>query len=374
MKILILTGHFYPEIHPRAFRAKELACNLAIKGHNVKVCTLRTIVDFDYKQYEKENNISIQRLNLYSQTGISQNIKSVTSPFNNRIFKLYRFLIDYFIAGSLFINAIRIKKKLKLSKDLDLVISLSTPFMNHMAMALIRKSTKNLKARFIADSGDPFYKSQQTKRAPYFYFIEKRIYKQYDYLTVPAEASIAAYKGLIASSKIRIIPQGFNLDNIKLAPFKRTKIVTFAYSGVFYSDIRNPKFLLDFLSKLTMDFRFEIYLRYKDQSISKLLSQYPNLLENKLAVTYAINRDDLLYNLSAVDFLINIDNTTTTQIPSKLIDYAITKRPIFTCNSSNFSEEVFMKFLNRDYSESFKIVLNSYDINHISKKFLELSG
>ena len=35
MKIAILTAVFHPELHPRAFRAYELAKEYAIQGHDV---------------------------------------------------------------------------------------------------------------------------------------------------------------------------------------------------------------------------------------------------------------------------------------------------------------------------------------------------
>jgi len=372
MKILIVTGNFYPELHPRAFRSTELACKFASDGHNVHVCLLRTIMGFDYNKYAIKNNLTIQNLNLYSQTNLSRELYKTANPIALSLLKVYRFLLNYFLDGSLFINSSKIKKHLNLTNDLDLVISISTPFMNHLAVASARKYMNNLHAKFVADSGDPFYRSQQTKRAPYFYCVEKNTYKQFDYLVVPAEAAIDAYHGLISTGKIKVIPQGFNMQNIKLAKYIVSKKITFAYSGVFYNDIRNPKFLLDFLVELDKDFLFEIYLRHRDESITNILNQYILLLGNKLNVTYAIKRDDLLYRLSAADFLINIDNLTTTQIPSKLIDYAITKRPIFTCNSKDFDKNKFIRFLNKDYKDSLKIDITPYDINNVANQFLDL--
>ena len=372
MKILILTGNFYPELHPRAFRAKELACKLATDGHNVIICLLRTINGFDYIKYAVENNITIHNLNLYNQSGVSRKLQNTTNPVKLGLQKIYRFLLNYFLDGSLFINAAKIKKQLRITNDFDLVISLSTPFMNHLAVASVRKHSNNSHTIFVADSGDPFYRSQQTKRAPYFFCIEKNTYKQFDYLTVPAEAAISAYHGLISTSKIKVIPQGFNLNNIKLASFKESDKITFAFAGVFYNDIRNPRFILDFLVEWNKDFHFDIYLRHKDELITNILDHYITLLGDKLTVTYAINRDELLYRLSSADFLINIDNLTTTQIPSKLIDYAITNRPIFTCNSINFDKNKFTRFLNKDYSESLKIDITPYDINNVANQFLGL--
>jgi len=373
MKILILTGHFYPELHPRAFRANELACEFSRNGHDANVAILRTIANFDYEKYQKESNLKIQKLNLYNQLDILlPEPYSSSNKFLLWFENKYRFILDYFIGGLLFVNAVKIKKNIKLTNDYDLVISLSTPFMNHLGMALVKKQITNPRTIFVADSGDPFYRSQQTKRAPYFYYLEKYIYKKFDFLTVPAEASLNAYKGLIELNKIKIIPQGFNMENIKLGKVSPSEKITFAYSGVFYLDIRNPEFLLKTLVDLDIDFRFDIYLRHKDVAVTNLLKKYTPLLGDKVSITYGIKRDDLIYNLSTVDFLVNIDNLTTTQIPSKLIDYAITKRPIYSCNSTNYYKDDFLRFLRRDYSKSKYIDVSPYDIKKVTNQFIEL--
>ena len=41
--------------------------------------------------------------------------------------------------------------------------------------------------------------------------------------------------------------------------------------------------------------------------------------------------------MSKMDFLINLENLNKEQSPSKLIDYAISKRPIFSFNQNNFN-------------------------------------
>lgn len=244
--------------------------------------------------------------------------------------------------------------------------------MNLLGLALFIRENKFPNTLYVADSGDPFYRSQQTKRAFYFYFLEKYVYKKFKYLSVPAEESVGAYSGLIEDFKIKIIPQGFNLEKVKLSKPKEQDKIVFAYSGVFYSDIRNPEFLFQALLNLDIDYQFDIYLREKEDFSTRLLKIYKELLGDKLNIKYGLIREDLLYELSSVDFLINIENRTSTQIPSKLIDYAITKRPIYSCNSENYKEEDFLRFLNRDYSSSKYVDASKYDIKIIAGKFINL--
>lgn len=372
MKILILTGHFFPEIHPRSFRSNELACELSRKGHDVNVVSLRTIKFFDYAEYEKDNKIKISKLDLY-KTELSAAIeKKNDNSFVIAIRRKFRFLVDYFFGGNLIFYSRKIQKKLPFSADYDLVIALSTPFMNLLGVALLKKNLKKNKTIFVADSGDPFYRSQQTRRAPYFYFLERFVYSHFDYLTIPDIAAKEAYDGLIETDKIKIIPQGFRMDNFVLPEFLTSDVISFAYCGVFYLDIRNPKFLLDRLLELKIPFKFELYLREKTPAVTLLLKKYEILLGDKLNINYGLTRKNMLAKLGEVDFLVNIENLTSTQIPSKLIDYSITKKPIFSCKASSFSEDIFDKFLNRDYSDSLKINSERFNIKLVANQFLDL--
>lgn len=367
MNIAILTGHFTPEIHPRAFRSFELAKELSREGNAVTVYSLSSFEDFDYTAIEKQFNIKIIHLNLYKR---SCSIKKQRSKAS----KIVKAMTDYFLAGRLFQNAYAISRRISTSlSHFDVVISISTPFMNLYGAALCRKrKTVAGKQLYIADSGDPFYRSKQTKRAWYFYFIEKNIYKQYDYLSIPEKSAMPAYTGLLDEKKIVIIPQGFDLNSIKLPSYERNSICTFSYSGVFYMDIRNPKFLFDYLEGLDIEFIFNVYMRYEDEIITQLISSYSEKTRKKIHLFYAIQRQDLLVELSKSDFLINFENTVTTQVPSKLIDYAIVGRPILSCNSDTFSPELLDKFLQGNYEDQLIIDKNKYDIKTVTKQFLDL--
>ena len=374
MKILILTGHFFPELHPRAFRAAELANEFARRDHDVTVALLRTIAHHSYEQYTQKYNVKFQKLNIYKQVGGSR-IFSNNYRFHWQavLYKVYRYLLEYFMDGSLFINAKKIAKRISIRNDVDFVISLSTPFMNHLAIANYRKAFPHSNTIFVADSGDPFYRSQQTSRAPYFFYIEKYIYRAFDYLAVPSSKSIPAYIGMIDPSKLRVIPQGFNLSMVKLNEYTPSQIMNFAFCGVFYDDIRNPQFLLEYLLKVDSKYFFHIFLRHEDPVVSKMLAPYVSQMKNKIKIYYGVNRDDLLLTLSTMDFLINIDNLTTTQVPSKLIDYAIVKRPILSFNVNTFSSEKFNRFLERDYTDSLVIDVTPYDIKNVAAQFIDLT-
>lgn len=374
MKIAILTAVFHPELHPRAFRAYELAKEYAIQGHDVEVFLLTRIKGFDYEQLSQELHIKITILPLYTRELGAENIFQQTNPLLRWIHWGYRWLLEYLLAGNLFAYSTRIAECLKHEmQQKDMVIALSTPFMNLLGLAkYVRAHKAQSKTIYIADSGDPFYYSQQTKRALYFKWVEKWVYRHFDYLSIPTSDAIPAYAPLIPKEKIQIIPQAFNMRDVHLSPAPTSDIPTFAYAGVFYQDIRNPEFLFKHLCTLTEDFRFHVYLRHRDPHITSVLDKYQKQLGEKLIIYYSVKRTDLLYRLSECHFLINISNTTSTQLPSKLIDYGITKRPVYSFDKQSFNPQVFTAFMHGDYTHAMPIDIRPYDIEVVTKQFLEL--
>ena len=374
MKIAILTAVFHPELHPRAFRAYELAKEYAIQGHDVEVFLLTRIKGFDYEQLSQELHIKITILPLYTRELGAENVFQQTQPLLRWIHWGYRWLLEYLLAGNLFAYSTHIAAHLKHEmQEKDMVIALSTPFMNLLGLAkYVHNHKAQSKTIYIADSGDPFYYSQQTKRALYFKWVEKWVYRHFDYLSIPTSDAIPAYAPLIPREKIQIIPQAFNMREVHLSPAPTGDVPTLAYAGVFYQDIRNPEFLLQHLCTLTEDFRFHVYLRHRDPHITSVLDKYQKQLGNKLIIHYSVKRTELLYQLSQCHFLINISNTTSTQLPSKLIDYGITKRPIYSFDKQSFNPQVFAAFMHGDYTHAMPIDIRPYDIEVVTKQFIEL--
>lgn len=367
MNIHIIAGHFAPQLHPRAFRATELAIEFAKRGNRVTVTNCWTIIDHDYEQYCRQygiykiNNLDFFKTTLASSNGISKN-KNI---FNKTI----TFLKEYLLAGSVLVRANKMAKLLQIEDDTDLVIALSTPFTCLLGLSgFIERNGKKFVA--IADSGDPFYYSKQYSKAPWFKRIERNVYKNYDYLTIPTKNAISLYSPLIDIKKIQIIPQGFRMDNLKLYQGEFDGPIRIAYAGVFYRDIRNPEFLFRYLDTCRVDFRLFLYMRNKDLLIDEYLEKYPSL-RGKIEIK-SLPHDELLYELSRMHFLINIENISNTQMPSKLIDYGMSGRPILSCNSANFSSSTMDEFMAGNYSKRYAVDVKRYDIRRIVDEFIEL--
>ena len=276
---------------------------------------------------------------------------------------------NYLMGGNEFRHSKMISKALYIDDDTDMVIAISFPFQCILGASYYLKEHKPSKQGvLIAESSDPHYGNN---RALWFKYIDKNAYSRFDYLTVPTPVAIPAYEGLVQKDKIRVIPQGFNFDNVRLYTGKRTAPVKFAYSGSFFQGIRNPEFLFSYLNDQDMDYEFHWFMLYEEAQWIEMLERYPNLNGKTYRYT-SLDRDSLIFELSKMDFLINIENSTATQRPSKVIDYALTGRPILSFNKDNFEEQKLKDYLTGNYHDSMKVDLSQYDIKNVTKQFLDL--
>ena len=369
MKIHIVGGFFYPQLGPRSNRITELTKEFIRLGHQVNVTIITETEGFDHEGYAKGLGINKwQNLKLYHKPAVGEKVvegHKKSLPFIPTLHKW----ADYLMGGNEFIHARAIEKALDIEEDTDMVIAISFPFQCVLGTSKYLKSHHfNHHCTFVAESSDPH---SGNHLAPWFKLVDKCAYKPFDYLTLPTEVAIPAYIGLLPKDKIRVIPQGFNFDTIRLYQGERTKPVKFAYSGSFFKDIRNPEFLFAFLDKQEMDYEFHWFMLYEAPYFSNLIQKYPNL--NKRTHKYvSLDRDTLLFELSKMDFLINIDNATSTQRPSKIIDYALTGRPILSCNKDYFSDKKMQDYMLGNYYDSMEVDLSQFDIKNVAQQFLLL--
>lgn len=170
--------------------------------------------------------------------------------------------------------------------------------------------------------------------------------------------------------KIHIIPQGFKIREISNEDnYQPNSIPSFAYAGGFIPGMRDPGTFLEFLTELKVDFRFYVYTR--DRSI---LDPFVSKLNGKLIISDYIPRAELLIKLAKMDFLINFDNNTLVQLPSKLIDYIIVNRPVLNIKKT-LDEDVIRQFLKGQYYNAMKMDdVDQYRIENVCHKFLSLSN
>lgn len=346
---------------PRAFRTTELAKELVRQGHQVTVYAL--LGNYDYSSFQEETGIDVRQLGKSSWGNVDSSgyyKRNLFTAFGNRVIKRY----VYFPFIELTWMTKRVVKKEW--RNYDLLITIAFPHSIHWGAAFA-KGNRKVFIKWISDCGDPFMGDKMNKIPKYFKYIEKYWCRRTDYITVPIDGAIKAYYPEFRE-KIRVIPQGFGFSEVKVACYKRNEVPTFAFAGKVYPGTRDPKAFLDFLSNIDKDFRFIVYSNTKG-----FFENYKQALGKKLIINGYIPREELLGILSKMDFLVNIVNDSDTQSPSKLIDYALAKRPILDITSSFTEHEAFSSFLNGDYEKKHgKIDIDKYDIRKVASQFASL--
>ena len=366
MKILIVSGSFFPEISPRSFRTTELAKEFARQGHQVKVI----IPDKkqDYAEFQKNNpGLEVAQTWDLKWKSIQRKDRNVL----DKILWKIRWLLIIFLEYPSIEWWVKMPRILKDEQDYDLLISVAVPHPIHWGIARCFRKKMPVARSWIADCGDPYMgvKTSMYKHPFYFRYFEKAFCRRADYISIPVESAKDSYYREF-HPKIRIIPQAFNFDEVRLQEFKKSSTVRFAYAGAFYTTIRDPRPLLDALMETDLDFEFTVFTSQKE-----MLASYTEKLKEKLIIKEYIPRLDLIYYMSGMDFLVNLENGTSAQIPSKLIDYALSGRPILSLDSQRFDKQKLMGFLKGDYSKAFKIEnIEYYNIKNATKAFIELTN
>lgn len=362
-KILIVCRYFYPEITPRAFRASELAKELALQGHEVFVLTPKKEI---HAVFEKQNNLIIIDLGQLKWRVPDFGHKGIGYVLTRMAVRFLQLSIEYPAIELLF----KVRKSLKKLNGFDLLISIAVPYPIHWGVATTWSKSRKPAKKWIADCGDPYMGDRTDSFRKWFYFkyIEKWFMKKADFISITKDSfKVNYYKEF--HSKIIEIPQGFRFDNIALSEYKPNKIPHFAFAGGFIKDIRDPRKFLEYLTTLNdVEFKFYIYTKSKE-----FIVPYRERLKDKLILMDYIPRAELITNISIMDFLVNFEFDPKIQSPSKLIDYAIAKRPILNITNEKFDVTTINQFLSGDYTNQFIVEnINQYRIENVADKFLKL--
>lgn len=362
-RIILVTNAFYPELSPRSFRASELAKEFSRQGH--KVTVISKYREYNYDGFLNSFNLELK---MWSKSLLPIIPKVPLKALNfilNTVARLLSLLFEYPAIEELF----KVRSMLKKESGYDLMISFAVPYPIHWGTAWARSRNHKIADCWVADCGDPYMgdKLDTFSHPFYFKYLEKFFCRRANYISIPVSTALPAYYPEF-HSKIVIISQGFQFDLYREAVEIKNDQPTFAYAGRFLKGIRDPRPLLNYLLRVNIPFKFYVYT---DQP--ELIEGFKNGLGNKLVISEFIERDELIHKLSKMDFLINFDNNSNINVPSKLIDYAIASRPILNI-TRQFRHEDLDSFMLKDYSKRMILpALETYHISSIAAQFIRLT-
>lgn len=368
MKILIISRSFYPMNSPRSFRTTELVKEFASREHEVTLLTIKN--DAVHLPFEEEYGVTIKDLGPVRFPKIKLNGKSGWRHQVKRGAKRgLNLLFEYPDIELMF----RVHNALKRESGYDLLISIAVPHPIHWGVARAWDEKQTIAKTWVADCGDPYMGQtlDTFNKMFYFKYFEKNFCRKADHITVPVKGAKEGYYPEFRE-KIKVIPQGFKFDEIDInhSAYVKHPVPTFAYAGGLIPGGRDPRKFLDYLITLDQDYRFILFSKSRN-----IIEPYVELSNGKIEIRDLIPRKKLLKVLSGMDFLINFENNTSRQQPSKLIDYYLSGRPVLSVGSFDINKEAIDEFLIGNYCKQYNQEnMDKYRIENVCDRFFDLSS
>ncbi len=397
-RILIVSYFFWPEQTPRAFRAYELAREFNRRNFEVTIVTKKLNVERQFSEpfilhefpiYKRNVDLFIPSKLLGQKGGSastgkqqsagqdSNGLRKLAIPSYLHFWKLFFWPSiwsrEFAKEGTKYLNN-------KLNSEFDLTISVdSFALPSHSLTHKLWKKGQRLGV-VIGDSGDPFTFNPNHKFSLNHYLRERKLLACFDYITVPTSRAISAFTKLgIQQGRIRVIPQGFSFDLAGINQFDLERLspdtTLLVYGGKFKSKIRNPEnFLaaLALLRKQRKKVSCRIYTDLRDPYIQDLRATYEERLSDSLQFNELIMRDEFLSVIQQADYSLNFVNKSKYQVPSKLIDFALTGAKVIDISMDMTPEDIAAKILGHDcYTPELD---PRYDIKNVVNGFISLTN
>lgn len=383
MRILIISPYYFPYINPRAARWTALAEFWAKQGLEVHIiCSKRA----GYKKEEIQNGVAIHRtgynslkevlyhlINTKKRRGEAEESLKSNKPsrskfltlfvwFNENIIKKLYFPDDAFIW---YRKATKRAVKLQNERKFDVLISVSLPFTAQLIGLNFKKKYPNIP--WLVDIGDPFaFQFTHPLNNHFFYKqlninLEKRVLEMADAVSVTTKGAKELYENHFPAmgEKISIMPPLKSRVVAKSAKFSHDvafQKIHIGYFGSFFKNVREPNAFLELLRSTFQqypDWRDKIEIHFFGDIIEHFTKTFEKAEDLKESLKFygLVPKETAEALMGEMDFLLNIGNQTTFQLPSKSVDYLASGKPII--NICSIEADTFASFF-----KSYPFILN----------------
>ncbi len=355
-RVLVVSFSFRPLGNPRAFRWSMLVDRIAAAGYEVDVVTSWVP---GCPPVEVGSGIEVHRTGFRLVEGIRARLRTrraragtaapgaappgltarLGAAVAGLVLRLWRLLLWPDASCLWYWPARACVARLTRSREYDIIISVTPAFTGVLVGAFAKRLIP--RAKWLLDIGDPFgFLEESPPNNLWLYAglnrrVERRALRQAAWVSVTNESVRDRYATTFpkTADKIEVIPPLLSLDSSVrdapgyLTPGRRN----FVYVGTLYRGLREPTFLLDLLvlargmgELQDVDLHF-----FGDVSASAaILMRFEPLLGRGLHVHGQVARDAVAGVMHGADLLINIGNNSLSQLPSKVVEYAATGRPV----------------------------------------------
>jgi len=369
---LIITYHYSPEIDPRAFRWAAVAEYWGTKGYEIDVVSVwepglpNSEVLNKVNVYRVRDNLAILKSFIKNREGnksprydwskIPNKPLARLSPrviYENSLKKLqwpdFSFLW-YF-------SALKKAQELIRTAEYDGIISVSVPFTGHLVGLSLKKKFPQIP--WLVDIGDPFSwldsspPNNLTLYKSLNYSVEGEVFEYADAITVTTKLTQEKYIQFFPklTKKIQVIPPlaspSLVCKNINWF-FSLPEKIRFVFIGSLYKDTRDPDFLLRLFKRLQQTHvrdKLELHFFGRMNDYLEQVEEYRPLLNSKIFIHGLVTHSESKQVMQEADILVNIGNENPSQLPSKVVEYISTGKPVL--NLAKINEDSSAEFFSQ---------------------------
>lgn len=408
MKILIICNSYSPNSDPRALRWTALSEEWAKRGMEVHVVTGEPV---GQARQEIRNGVNVHRLGSGIFSGLRRWSTETSSVLQARdkknqtprlalghthnslsvvLRKLLRLIHDLTWKQAYWPDstclwiwpAARYAIRLGRRHAIDALVTVSHPFSGHVVGLIAQHRLPRL--MWLADSGDPFAFSKEGATNNFWlwkrlnFWVERKLINAVDTFSVTTQETAELYRQYYpdGANKIVVIPPliqpSFLYARSRAEDRPAGGEIMLLFVGVFYKNVRSPKPLLGLFEKLIwnstiLNNSIKLYIIGPTDIVADVLHQYPDL-RDKIVLLGKMPHTKAVKAMFSADCLVNVGNSTHYQLPSKLIEYMATGKPIL--NISSISNDSSSQIL-QNYPVSYNWALNKENDLDALCRFLE---
>ncbi len=370
MKILIITPYFKPYENPRAYRWTQVAMHLQKGGHEVHVLT-----SDDHKLGDETNGLSIHRISYSTPDKAFFQNKSATRgawipDFVKSRIKRHIWPDE---SKTWIRPAFQLGTQVCSDHQIEMIISVSMPFSSH---CIAHQLKQKFSLPWLADIGDPFEIGKQHNFSKKRSEQEKNILSQSNAISVTTQSLADVYTTSLSHHQNHVYLIGpMSSPMMDVPPVRRSRQkdapIKLGYFGTFYRNVREPYPLIQGVNLLAQELKkqnleLHTFGDIKAQFLNRIHSQI-NCTNVRLIAHPNVPRSNVIQTMQNLDALISVGNKNPNQIPSKVVDYVLSRRPII-----HFSTTIEDRVSDYLQSNPLYIPFNSADVSAISQRLIEL--
>ncbi len=351
MQLLLISYYFPPAQNPRAFRWGALADHWARQGHRVEVVTASPPVERaaapDAPRMHHVPEMGWGRWRKHVSTSgpneLPRGKGRAAAMFRRGLRKLHDATWRQMYwpdAACLWLRpAWKTARRLAATRNFDACITVSHPFTAHLVGLRLQREFPGL--RWLTDIGDPFSFLTETPpnnfrlHAARNHAAEEHVLRHCAAVAVTCQGAADVYAERFAGCKNKLhvipplLPAQSSLPTVPLLPTTSAKRLV--YCGSLYRDLRNPERFLRLFAKLRQgggEKAYELHFFGDTRDCRDIVRAAARQSGGSVVPWGVVSRESASAAVHEADVLVNFGNTTPFQVPSKLVEYMATGKPI----------------------------------------------